>query len=123
MHSWRLLLQVRLGPGDAGHKQLGYGMATSHMLQLALVLLTGTLSMLEACRHQLPLHGRAVAASFGIVYALQAGNPALFSMAIYLQGVLAQQPGHCQAWAFCMNGYACSMIELEGGQAEMTCKN
>ena len=63
---------MRLDAKDAGHKQLGYRAATSHLLQIAAVLLSGVLSMLEATRHQRPLHGRAAAASFGIVYALQA---------------------------------------------------
>lgn len=64
-------MQVRLQGKDAGHKQLGYGHAANHYLQLALVMVVGVFSMLEAIRHQCPYHGRAVAASFGIVYALQ----------------------------------------------------
>ena len=64
-------MQVRLKGKDAGHKQLGKAAATSHFLQLALILVAGILAMLEATRHQIPMHGRAVAASFGIVYALQ----------------------------------------------------
>ena len=89
-------MQVRLGPKDAGHKQLGYQAATSHLLQLAAMLAAGIISMLEATRHQHPMHGRAVAASFGVTYALQA-RPAynVVILRIGQASSLPPTPLHC----------------------------
>ncbi len=67
-----IALHVQMPADERGAKQLGRGHAASHLFQLALVLVLGTLVMAEPW----PTTGqwRAVFGGFGIVYALQASS-------------------------------------------------
>ena len=63
--------QVKLGAKDKGHKALGRDAAAWQLTQLLGCLFIGVGVMLSSIRVGLRVHRRAVAASFGIIYAHQ----------------------------------------------------
>ena len=63
--------QVKVSGKDKGHKTLGKDAAAWQLAQLLFCLGLGVVSMLSSIGMGLPMHSRAIAAAFGIVYALQ----------------------------------------------------
>lgn len=68
MHAWG---QVKVSGKDKGHKTLGKDAAAWQLAQLLFCLGLGVVTMLSSIGMGLPMHSRAIAAAFGIVYALQ----------------------------------------------------
>ena len=59
---------------DKGHKTLGKDAAAWQLAQLLLCLGLGVVSMLSSISVGLTMHARAIAAAFGVVYALQVSS-------------------------------------------------
>ena len=70
---------MKLPPKERGQKALGHRAAAWQLAQLVAYHAVGVAAMLSSVRLGLRIHSRAVAAAFGVIYALQVTRSFLLS--------------------------------------------